>query len=92
MIVVGVCAQIGNNTSSSSSEFGSVLFFCYGKLKFPLAIRFGGRRSVTMANCGSLTTTVSTSSQLWAVWKAFWNTHCLKALTSRRGRVRPRDR
>jgi hypothetical protein len=59
MIVDGVCAQTGNNISSSSSEFTSVLLLSYAAgLRIFLVIRSGGPRSVTMENCGSLTTIV----------------------------------
>jgi U6-snRNA interacting domain of PrP8 len=89
MIVDGVCVQTGNNISSSSSEFTSVLSLSYtAGLNIFLVIRSGGPRSVMMENCGSLTTIVSMSSQLWVVSKVYWSTLCSKALTSRLGRVR----
>ena len=64
MIVDGVCIQTGNNTSSSSSEFISVLLFSYtAGLRIFLVICSGGYCGVTMENYGSLTTIVSMSSQ-----------------------------
>jgi hypothetical protein len=51
MIVNGVCAQTGNNISSSSSEFTSIPLLSYAAgLSIFLVIHSGGPRSVTMKN------------------------------------------